>query len=113
HEIELEHAAAAVPADALVHSIPRVTHSARLTMRSRILLIAAVGVSFFGQTSAQFMIEWQRKRRYGSSRLSRRSFTFSSRVSAMKRYAHSSPAGPTNLSGFHQNDGHDVEQQAQ
>src|SRR5207248_5164812 len=31
----------------------------------------------------------------------------------MNRYAASSPAGPTNLSGFHQNDGHAVEQHAQ
>ena len=28
----------------------------------------------------------------------------------MKRYACSSAAGPANLSGFHQNDGHEVEQ---
>ena len=32
--------------------------------------------------------------------------------SAKNLYACSSPAGPINLSGFHQNDGHDVEQQA-
>src|SRR3989442_7815275 len=30
----------------------------------------------------------------------------------MKRYACSNPAGPTNLSGFHQKDGQAVEQQA-
>ena len=47
--------------------------------------IAAVGFRPFGQTSTQFMIVWQRKRRYGSSRLSRRSFVASSRLSAMKR----------------------------
>ena len=35
-----------------------------------------------------------------------------SRESAMKRYAVSRPAGPTNLSGFHQNDGQAVEQHA-
>src|SRR5450759_4419928 len=29
----------------------------------------------------------------------------------MKRYACNNPAGPTNLSGFHQNDGHAVVQQ--
>src|SRR5215475_6734360 len=58
------------------------------------------------------MIEWQRKSRYGSSRSSRRAAVAWSRLSAMKRYAWSNPAGPTNLSGFHQNDGHEVEQHA-
>ncbi len=82
-------------------------------MISLILLIARVGLRPFGQTSTQFMIVWQRNSRYGSSRLSRRSLVAWSRVSAMKRYAASSPAGPTNLSGFHQNDGQAVEQQAQ
>jgi hypothetical protein len=36
----------------------------------------------------------------------------SSRESTMKRKACSKPAGPTNLSGFHQYDGHAVEQYA-
>src|SRR5512132_2584355 len=88
-------------------------HTARLTMSSLILPIALVGFRFFGHTSTQFMIVWQRNRRYGSSRLSRRSLVARSRESAMKRYACSRPAGPTNLSGFHQNDGHAVEQHAQ
>src|SRR2546423_2294618 len=50
---------------------------------------------------------------YGSWRSRSRSPVARSRESAMKRYAASSPAGPTNLSGFHQNDGHAVEQHAQ
>src|ERR1700682_6414179 len=87
--------------------------TSRLTRISRILPIARVGFKFFGQTSTQFMIVWQRNSRYGSSRLSRRSLVASSRESAMKRYAASKPAGPTNLSGFHQKEGHAVEQHAQ
>src|SRR5258706_3871018 len=75
--------------------------------------MACVGLRCFGQTSTQFMMVWQRNRRYGSSRLSRRSLVVWSRESAMNRYACNSPAGPTNLSGFHQNDGQAVEQQAQ
>src|SRR6185369_14529683 len=106
-QVVLQHAAPATPAQAIqlgrVHSMH---YTARLTMISLILLIALVGLSPFGQTSTQFMIVWQRKRRYGSSRSSRRAPIASSRVSAMKRYAARSPAGPTNLSGFHQKDGH-------
>src|SRR5215467_7046888 len=81
-------------------------------MSSLILPMALVGLSPFGHTSTQFMMVWHRNSLYGSSRLSRRSLVASSRESAMKRYAASSPAGPTNLSGFHQNDGQAVEQQA-
>src|SRR6201999_217084 len=86
--------------------------TARRTINSLILPIALVGLSPLGHTSTQFMIVWQRNRRYGSSRLSRRSPVASSRLSAMKRYACSSPAGPTNLSGFHQKLGQLVEQLA-
>src|SRR6185295_16423497 len=74
--------------------------------------MAFVGLSSFGQTSVQFMMLWQRNSLYGSSRSSRRSPVAWSRESAMKRYDCSSAAGPRNLSGFHQNDGHEVEQQA-
>ena len=56
HEIELEEPAPATPADALTRAV-NAGHTARFTMRSRILLIASVGLSPFGQTSAQFMIE--------------------------------------------------------
>src|SRR5205085_6056397 len=90
-----------------------VVQIARLTSISRIFPIARVGFRFLGQTSTQFMIVWQRNSRYGSSRLSSRSLVARSRESAMKRYAASSPAGPTNLSGFHQKEGHAVEQHAQ
>ena len=59
--------------------------TARRTISSLILPIALVGFRPFGQTSTQFMIVWQRNRRYGSSRLSRRSPVAWSRLSAMKR----------------------------
>src|SRR5690242_7182942 len=123
-EVVLEQAATAAPAELAERvRIERarraagfgdrgVHQTARLTISSLILPMARVGLSCFGQTSTQFMIVWQRKSRYGSSRLSRRSLVASSRLSAMKRYACSSPAGPTNLSGFHQKLGHDVEQLA-
>src|SRR5512145_1635783 len=106
HEVELQQAAPAFPVQPMVHQ------TARLTMISLILLMARVGLRPFGHTSTQFMIVWQRNSRYGSSRLSKRSAVVWSRVSAMKRYACSRPAGPTNLSGFHQKEGQDVEQQA-
>src|ERR1700685_785129 len=83
-------------------------YTARLTISSLILPIALVGFSPLGQTSTQFMMVWQRNNRYGSSRLSKRSPVASSRESAIKRYACNKPAGPTNLSGFHQNDGQEV-----
>ena len=60
-------------------------HTVRFTIMSLILPIASVGFSSFGHTSTQFMMVWQRNRRYGSSRLSRRSLVSWSRVSAMKR----------------------------
>src|SRR5471030_1967748 len=88
------------------------SQTARRTINSLILPIAFVGFSPFGHTSTQFMMVWQRNRRYGSSRLSRRSPVASSRLSAMNRYACNKPAGPTNLSGFHQKLGHEVEQLA-
>src|SRR5574343_1305881 len=119
-QIVLEQAPAAAPAQlgqrTLVDQGPCCSHrhqTARRTISSLILPIAFVGFRPFGQTSTQFMMVWQRNRRYGSSRLSRRSLVAGSRVSAMKRYAASRPAGPTNLSGFHQNDGQEVEQLAQ
>src|SRR5437763_7191464 len=60
-------------------------HTARRTISSLILPMAIVGFNPFGHTSTQFMIVWHRNRRYGSSRLSSRSFVASSRLSAMKR----------------------------
>src|SRR5574343_259295 len=55
--------------------------TARRTISSLILPMAFVGFRPFGQTSTQFMMVWQRNRRYGSSRLSRRSLVAWSRVS--------------------------------
>src|SRR6185436_11136709 len=95
YDVELEQAPAAFPVEPVVrHAIHQ---TARLTMISLILPMARVGLRPFGQTSTQFMMVWQRNRRYGSSRLSRRSAVAWSRESAMKRYACKSPAGPTNL----------------
>src|ERR1017187_5882344 len=86
-KIVLEQAAPATPAQFAQGTIAdRALHqTARLTISSLILPIAFVGFSPFGQTSTQFMIVWQRKSRYGSSRLSRRSPVAWSRLSAMKR----------------------------
>jgi hypothetical protein len=56
-----------------------------ITIISLILPMALVGFRPLGQTSTQFMMVWQRNRRYGSSRLSRRSAVPWSRLSAMKR----------------------------
>src|SRR6185437_2231411 len=65
-----------------------------------------------GQTSVQFMIVRQRNSRKGSLfKSSRRSPVARSRLSLMKRYAWISPAGPTNLSGFHHDEGHWLVQQ--
>src|SRR5690606_29586953 len=61
------------PAPGLVGLVARGHQTARLTISSLILPIALVGLSPFGHTSTQFMIEWQRNSRYGSSRSSRRS----------------------------------------
>ena len=101
-QVVLEQAAAAAPAQLAqrgrVRRIERCVRSsrcgsvdaavhqtARRTISSLILPIALVGFRPFGQTSTQFMIVWQRNRRYGSSRLSRRSLVAWSRLSAMKR----------------------------
>ena len=73
----------AAPAQAFV--VSSFHQTARRTIMSLILPIALVGFKPFGQTSTQFMMVWQRNRRYGSSRLSRRSLVAWSRVSAMKR----------------------------
>jgi hypothetical protein len=75
--------------------------------------MARVGFSPFGHTDTQFMMPRQRKTLNGSSSDSRRSAVAESRVSERNRYAWSSPAGPMNLSGFHQKNGQEVEQQAQ
>src|SRR3954468_621779 len=83
HDVQLEKPAPAFPPE--LFALDAIHQTARLTSSSLMWLIALVGFRFFGQTSAQFMIVWQRKRRYGSSRLSRRSLVAWSRVSAMKR----------------------------
>src|SRR5438270_5989942 len=83
HDVELEQPPAASPLE--LFTLHTVHQTARFTSSSLMRLIALVGFKFFGQTSAQFMMVWQRKSRYGSSRLSRRSLVAWSRVSAMKR----------------------------
>src|SRR5258706_933629 len=109
NQIELQQSPPALPSQPMLFE----RHTERFTSSSLMWLMACVGLRCFGQTSTQFMMVWQRNNRYGSSRLSRRSLVVWSRESAMKRYACNSPARPTNLSGFHQNDGQAVEQQAQ
>src|SRR5438105_70849 len=94
-QVVLEQAAAAAPAqlaqgpfvDQSLHgeACGSLNQTARRTISSLILPIALVGFSPFGQTSTQFMIVWQRNRRYGSSRLSSRPAVSWSRLSAMKR----------------------------
>src|SRR5690606_19618513 len=74
--------------------------------------MAFVGFSPLGQTLTQFMMPWQRKTLNASSRLDRRSSVAVSRLSINQRYAAKRPAGPINLSGFHQKDGQDVVQHA-
>src|SRR6185436_10523177 len=82
-DIELEQSPPAFPVQPIArHAIHQ---TERLTMISLILPMARVGLRPFGQTSTQFMMVRQRNRRYGSSRLSRRSAVAWSRVSAMKR----------------------------
>src|SRR5262249_40674356 len=83
HDVELQQPAAAFPFQPL--ALDTIHQTARFTSSSLMWLIALVGLSAFGQTSTQFMMVWQRKSRYGSSRLSRRSLVAWSRVSAMKR----------------------------
>jgi hypothetical protein len=73
HQIELQHATPAMPAQAVGFAHARTRNAAaasridrqtaRRTKRSLILPIARVGFSPFGQTSTQFMIEWQRNKR--------------------------------------------------
>ena len=75
--------------------------------------IAFVGFRPLGQTDTQFIIPLQRNNENGSSRRDKRSWVAVSRESIIKRYAFNNADGPKNLSGFHQNDGHDVEQHAQ
>src|SRR5690606_39677488 len=75
--------------------------------------IALVGFKPLGHTDTQFMMPLQRNNENGSSRRAKRSCVAESRESMMKRYAFNNAEGPKNLSGFHQNDGHDDEQHAQ
>ena len=89
-------ASAAFPEGAFVNQRPEGGHwrqaldsgdgqTARRTISSLIFADRLGRVQPLGQTSTQFMIVWQRNRRYGSSRLSRRSPVAWSRLSAMKR----------------------------
>ena len=59
HQIELKKSTTTLPA----HTPPVRRHTARRTIMSLIFPIALVGLRFFGQTSTQFMIEWQRNNR--------------------------------------------------
>lgn len=69
HEVQLQQAAPAAPTDTVQfrHAGPPVLvaagQTARLSMISLILPMARVGLSPLGQTSTQFMIEWQRNSR--------------------------------------------------
>ena len=58
---------------AMARGTDSVPHTARLTINSLILPMALVGFRLLGQTSTQFMMVWQRNKRYGSSKLSKRS----------------------------------------
>lgn len=80
--------------------------------KERILPIARVGFNPLGHTETQFIILRQRNTLNGSPRSAIRSSDAVSRLSIKNRYAHSNPAGPINFSGFHQKDGHCVEQHA-
>ena len=64
--------------------------------------IARAGLRPLGQVWVQFMMVWQRYRRNGSSRSSRRSPVASSLLSTSQRYAASRVAGPRKRSLFHQ-----------
>src|SRR2546430_16512180 len=55
HQLVLEQAAAAAPAQTVHLGISHV-HTDRFTIRSLILPIARVGLRFFGQASTQFMM---------------------------------------------------------
>src|SRR5665647_220176 len=107
YDIQFQQSTPAAPAGAL-----QFLHTVLFTIISLILPMARVGFNPLGHASTQFIMEWQRNRRYGSSRLSSRSALAWSRLSARKRYACNNPAGPTNLSGFLQNEGHAVVQHA-
>src|SRR3954463_14211021 len=88
--VQLQQPAAALPPlpvefDGLLLYRVMSHQTVRFTIRSLMLLMAFVGFRFFGQTSTQFMMVWQRNRRYGSSRLSNLALVAWSRVSAMNR----------------------------
>ena len=74
--------------------------------------IARVGFKPLGQTATQFMMPRHLNTLKGSSNPASLSAAAVSRLSARNRYACSKPAGPINLSGFHQNEGQLVLQQA-
>lgn len=91
-------------------------HWIQLLRSAIIFLIDAMafpGLSPFGQVRVQLRIVWQRYRRNGSSRLSRRSPFASSRLSASQRQACRSTAGPKKRLPFHQWLGHPAVQQKQ
>src|SRR3954452_13855546 len=61
HDVELEKPAPALPPE--FFALDAIHQTARLTSSSLMWLIALVGFSPFGQTSAQFMMVWQRNSR--------------------------------------------------
>ena len=98
HQVKFKQATSAMPTKPIIftthvlaYTCPCLHHvlayTMRLTSMSLILPMALVGLRPFGHTSTQFIIEWQRNKRYGSSRLSSRALLASSRLSARKRYA--------------------------
>src|SRR5262245_31315169 len=61
HEIQLEAPSPALPLEPFAGEA--VHHTERLTSNSLMWLMALVGFRFFGHTSTQFMMVWQRNRR--------------------------------------------------
>lgn len=72
-QVELEHAAPTLPAQALDLARVEIIHTDCSSIRSLIWPIALVGFKPLGQTSTQFMMLWQRNSLYGPSSASRRS----------------------------------------
>ena len=61
NQIQLEQPPAAIPLQPV--PVDRAHHTVRFTSSSLMWLIALVGFRFFGHTSTQFMMVWQRNRR--------------------------------------------------
>lgn len=75
-------------------------------------LLVAEGFKCLGHTTVQFIIVRQRKTLNGSCKSAKRLSVAVSRLSLRNRLAHHKPAGPTNFSGFHQDEGQKLVQQA-